>query len=102
MPADAEASEVVDSTLAEPIQTAAAMVSALHNVRHAKCDSGVLEACTGDCMLLQLTRFVVKYFEDLCRSPPQRAAASEICLHKQRPAHIRSPRLPGQTNPRQP
>jgi hypothetical protein len=47
VPADAEASgEVVDSTLAEPIQTAAAMVSALHNVRHAQSDSGVLEACT--------------------------------------------------------
>ena len=47
MPADAEASEVVDSTLvAEPVPAAAALGSALHDARRAQSDSEVPEDCT--------------------------------------------------------
>ncbi len=93
VPADVEASEVIDSTLAEPIPTVAAMGSALHTMRRVQSDSEVPEVrkVTACCSLL--TRFAIRYFGDLCRSPPQRAAAPEICLHMRCDPNTSYPRM---------
>jgi hypothetical protein len=44
----------------------------------------VPEVCTVAACCLLLTRFAIGYFADVCRSPLQRAAAREICLHMRR------------------
>ena len=93
VPVDAQASEAVDSTLAEPVPAAAALSSALHEARRAQSDSEVPEDCTVDCLLLRLARFAICYFAGLYRSLPKRAAAREICLHMRRDPNTSYPRM---------
>jgi hypothetical protein len=94
VPADAEASEVVDSTLAEPIAAAAALGLAPHDSLDVGSEFEVPDfaqgwhACYALCCM-------VWYFADLCRPPPQLAAALEICLHMRRGPNTRYPRMLG-------
>ncbi len=46
VPADAEASQAVDLTLAEPVPAAAALGSALHDAYRLQSESEVSEDCT--------------------------------------------------------
>ena len=46
VPADAEASEAIDLTLAEPVPAAAVLSSALHDVRRVQSESEAPEDCT--------------------------------------------------------
>jgi len=77
VPADAEASEAVDSTLAEPVPAAAALGSAPHDSLDVGSESEVPDYAAA------AMRFAVLHIADLCRSPPQRAAVPQICLHMQ-------------------
>ena len=94
MPADAEASEAIDLTLAEPVPATAALGS-VHDVRRVQSESEVPEVCTVTCVLPRLTRFAVWHFADLCRSPPQRAAVPQICLHMERHLNASNPLMRG-------
>ena len=42
-----------------------------------------------------LSWYFIWYFADLCRSPPQRAAVPQICLHMQRDLTASNPRMRG-------
>ena len=94
VPADAEASEVVDSTLAEPAPAAAALGSAPHDSRDVGSESEVPDFAQ---WWHAAMRFAVRYFADLRRPQPQRAAAPEINLHVrvQRDPNTSYPRMPG-------
>ena len=94
VPADAEASEVVDSTLAEPIAAAAALGLAPHDPLDVGSESEVPDFAQGWHAAM---RFAVWYFADLCRSALQRAAAPEICLHMRvrRDPNTSYPLMPG-------
>jgi hypothetical protein len=91
---DALASEVVDSTLAEPVPTAAALGSAPNDSLDFGSESEVPD-------LAQWRRaamsFATWYFSDLCRSPLQRAAQPFWTSSKGDEAHRNSPRMPGST-----
>ena len=95
VPAEAEASMVVDSTLVERAAAAAALGSAVHDVRRVQSESEVPEVCTVTACCLLLTRFAIWHFAGLCRSPPQRAAAREICLHMRHDLNASNPRMRG-------
>ena len=94
VPADAEASGVVDSTLAEPAPAAAALGSAPHDSRDVGSESEVPDFAQ---WWHAAMRFAIRFFADLCRPPPQRAAAPEIFLHMrvQRDPNTSYPRMPG-------
>jgi hypothetical protein len=94
VPAVAEASEVVDSTLAEPIAAAAALGLAPHDPLDVGSKSEVPDFAQGWHAAM---RFAVWYFADLCRSALQRAAAPEICLHMRvrRDPNTSYPLMPG-------
>ena len=81
MPADTNASEVADSTPAEPLAAATALGSAPRDSRDVGSDFEVPDFAQ---WRLAATRFAACYFADLRRSPPQQAAAPEICLHMRR------------------
>ncbi len=97
MPADAEASEAIDLTLAEPVPATAALGS-VHDVRRVQSESEVPEVCTVTYMLQPCNAScALPYgtFADLCRSPPQRAAVPQICLHMRRDPNASNPRMRG-------
>ena len=92
MPADAEASEVVDSTLAEPAPAAAALGSAPHDSRDVRSESEVPDFAQWWHAAL---RFAISYFAGLCRSPPQGAAVPQIFRHMQSDLNASNPRMHG-------
>ena len=96
MPADALASEVVDSTLAEPVAAAVALGSALHASGDVGSESEVPDFAQWRRAAM---RFAIWCFADLCRSPPQRAVQPFWTSSKLEgdTAHRTSPRMPGWT-----
>ena len=92
MPADAEASEVVDSTLAEPVAAAAALGSAPHASGDVGSESEVPDFAQWQRAAM---RFPIWYLADLCRSPPQRALKPFWASSKSDEAHRFSARMPG-------
>ncbi len=97
MPADAIASEVVDSTLAEPVAAAAVLDSAPHDALDVGSKSEVPD-------FAQWRRAPMRFatcgtFADLCRSPPQRASQPVWTSPKGDEAHRNSPRMPGSLPP---
>ncbi len=96
VPSDAHApSEVVDSTLVERAAAAAALGSAVHDVRRVQSESEVPEVCTVTACCLLLTRIAAWCFAGLCRSLLQRAAARETCLHMRHDLNASNPRMRG-------
>jgi len=96
VPSDAhDASKVVDSTLLERAAAAAPLGSAVHDVRRVQSESRVPEVCTVTACYLLLSRVAIWHFAGLCRSPPQRAAAREICLHMRHDLNASNPRMRG-------
>ena len=91
---DAEASEVVDLTFAEPIAAAAALGLAPLDSLDVGSESEVPDFAQ---WWHAAMRFAAWYFADLCSSPPQRAPAPEICLHMRvrRDLNTSHPRMPG-------
>jgi hypothetical protein len=92
VPVDALASEVVDSTLAEPVAAAAALGSALHASGDVGSESEVSGFARGRRAAL---RFAIWCFADLCRSPPQRAAQPFWTPSNGDEVRRNSPRMPG-------
>ncbi len=92
MPADAEPSELVDSTLAEPAPAAAALGSAMHDSGDVGSESEVPDFAQWRRATM---RFAISYFADLCRSSPQRAAQPFWTSFKGDEAHRSSPRMHG-------
>jgi hypothetical protein len=92
VPADAEASEVVDSTPAEPVAAAAALGLAPHASGDVGSESEVPDF--GQWRLAAMP-FAIWCFADLCRSPLQRAAQPFWTSSKCNEAHSNSPRMPG-------
>ncbi len=94
VPADAEASEAIDLTLAGPVPVTAVLGS-VHDLHRVQSESEVPEVCTVTCVLPRLARFAVWHFAGLCRSLPQRAAVPQICLHMERHLNASNPRMRG-------
>ena len=93
MPADALASEVVDSTLAEPVAAAVALGSAPHASGDVGSESEVLDfAAQGRHAAMH---FAIWYLADLCRSLPQRAVQPFWTSSKDDEAHRFSAQMPG-------
>jgi hypothetical protein len=91
---DALASEVVDSTLVEPVPTAAALGSAPNDSLDFGSESEVPDLAQWRRAAM---RFAIWYFADLCRSPPQRAVQPFWTSSKGDEPHRTSPRMPGWT-----
>jgi hypothetical protein len=92
VPADALASEVIDSTPAAPIAAAAALGLA----PHASGDVGSESEVPGFAQRRRAAMlFAIHCFADLCRSPPQRAAQPFWTSPKGGEARRNSPRMPG-------
>ncbi len=92
VPADALASEVVDSTLAEPVAAAAMLGSAPHASGDVGSESEVPDFAQWRRAAI---RFAIWYFADLCRSPPQRAVQPFWTSSKGDEPYRNSPRMPG-------
>ncbi len=85
MPADAEASEAIDLTLAEPVPATAALGS-VHDVRRVQSESEVPEVCTVTYMLQRLTRFAVWHLCGLVQVPATASrSATDLPPHATRP-----------------
>ena len=91
VPIDALASEVVDSTLAEPVAAAVALGSA----PHASGDVGSESEVPNFAQWHAAMHFAIWYLADLCRSPPQRAVQPFWTSSKDDEAHRFSAQMPG-------
>ena len=89
VPAEAEAREVVDSTLVERAAAAAALDSAVHDVRRVQSESEAPEVCTVSACCLLRTRFVTVLHMVLCGLVQVPAAASSNATDL--PAHATRP-----------
>ena len=92
VPIDALASEVVDSTLAEPVAAAVALGSAPHASGDVGSESEVPNFAQWRHAAMH---FAIWYLADLCRSPPQRAVQPFWTSSKDDEAHRFSARMPG-------
>jgi hypothetical protein len=92
VPADAEASEVVDSTLAEPVPAAAVLGSALHGACPVQRDSEVPEVCAAPscCYALRCNALPHDAFKkQLQVRSAASSSANDLTSHTTRPEHQR-------------
>ena len=96
VPADALASEVVDSTLAAPVAASSSMSSAPHASGDVGSKSEVPDFAQRRHAAMRFQRrFAIWYLAGLCRSPPQRAVKPFWPSSKSDEAHKFYARMPG-------